>query len=364
MHVPKSAGISVHAALESVLPAGSISPKRQDTTLLCGFSDVDELRDSIRSQLVVGVDEIEMLGNYPFVSGHFSLSTLLQITNASAIATVLREPRARLLSLYAFWRYSSGLRAAWSGYPPLDHVLRPLSEFLGEPRVAQATDNLVCRMLLPGDSRIPEQEFIAAEDVEDVAERATSVLETLGFVGVVELADQMWSGLSQFFAVPLVPLHAHRTADQSAGSDMDAADLRVTTATLNLIERRTAADSIVYRRILEQTGCSSDVTDLIRGAAFAAGLVMFGDVAGPSAAQARERARTIDELARRVQDASRLQDELVRIHQELVRTREELERHRAWLDAVRNSSSWRVTAPARAGAQTVRRLKARASGRC
>jgi hypothetical protein len=44
-------------------------------------------------------------------------------------------------------------------------------------------------------------------------------------------------------------------------------------------------------------------------------------------------------------------------------TRLELERHREWLDAVQGSASWRLTAPLRAGARAVRRIREGGTGR-
>lgn len=358
MHVPKSAGRSVSEALESALPHGSISPKRQDTTLLCGFSDFGALGEHIRSQLVIDPEEISELSDYRVVSGHFSLSTLLAVTGASSVATVLREPRARLLSHYAYWRYSSGLRAIWKGYPPLDHALRPLGDFLAEPRIAQATDNLVCRMLLPEDPRIPADGFILPEDVEGVAASALRVLGSFGFVGVVECAEAMWRGLSRFFDVSLAPRHTNRTADEGAASDVAATDLRISPATLDLIELRTAADSVVYRRVLERIDPEENGAGRVSTAAYASELVMLGNVAGPSAAAAREGARVIAELQGRLEEAGARGDRAAWLEEELVRTQTELQRHRDWLEQVRRSSSWRLTAPVRGAAHTLRSIRA------
>ena len=65
MHVPKSAGSSVHSALEQALPAGTISPKRHDTSLLGGgFREYHLLGPHIQAILVSRDDEIASLSNY------------------------------------------------------------------------------------------------------------------------------------------------------------------------------------------------------------------------------------------------------------------------------------------------------------
>jgi hypothetical protein len=363
LHVPKSAGTSVTAALEACLPAGSVSPKRQDAELLCGFTDLDRIAAAARQILVVNPEEIAALRHYPVVSGHFSLTTLSQASPPERIATVLREPRARLLSHYAYWRLSSGLREMWQGYPPMREALRPLDAFLAEPGIAQATDNLVCRMLLPGDPRLPVQDFIADHDVAAVAADAVAVLNTFGYVGVVEQEAEMWEGLSRFFAVRLGARHDNTTAGESRGSDVPAIDLGVNVQTLRLIRARTAADRSVYEHVLGRQSLPSPVAEIGR-AAFAAQLLTTGDTAGPSAQLSREQARTIDVLGGQLDRSERRSQELSERLARAERERDEavMTRER-WRQSLTTSISWRLTAPGRAVMMRTRRAFGPAAGR-
>jgi hypothetical protein len=346
MHVPKSAGSSVRTALELVLPPGAIGPKRQDATTLCGFKEFDRLDPGVRGLLVVDPDEVSALGDHTIVSGHFSLPTLLRVAPPSAIATVVREPRARLLSHFAYWRLSTGLRQIWRGYPALDHALRPLDEFLAEPKIAQATDNLLCRMLLFGDPRIPELDFIS--DPKAIAAAAIEALATLGFVGVVELEEPMWRGLSDFFGAPLAPMFINTTASESIGSDAPSLELEVSAATLDLISSRTAADTIVYRHALGSAGLLPPAAKQLREAAFANELVRLGNVACLSATESRARTHEVTDLGR----------QLAQVQLELEQACDELSRNRVWLEGLQMSASWRITAPARAAKRAVKRLSA------
>jgi hypothetical protein len=354
MHIPKSAGTSVHVSLEEALPPGAIGPKRQDATLLCGFTALTELDPSTRALLAVDPDEVSALATSPIVSGHFSLPTLLQVTSPSSIATVLREPRARLLSHFAYWRLSTGLRSLWRGYAPLEHALRPLHEFLAEPEVAQATDNLLCRMLLTGDPRIPEADYMT--DPEQIASDAIAALHTLGFVGIVELQEPMWRGLSAFFDAPLSPKFINTTAAESLGSTAPALDLDVTAQTLELISARTAADSMVYRHFLSESGLSSLAAEHVTDAAFASELLRLGNVAGSASSQSRVHARKVAELSEQLATETRhhaetltqLQRVLHDTQVQLQYTQEELSRNHSRLEGMRTSLSWRITAPARA----------------
>jgi hypothetical protein len=355
LHIPKSAGTSITTALEASLSAGSVSPKRQDTELLCGFTALDRIAPGARKILVTCPEEVLALGKYPVVSGHFSLVTLAQVSAPERIATVLRDPRARLLSHYTYWRYSSGLREMWGGYPPMLEALRPLEEFLAEPRIAQATDNLVCRMLLPGDSRIPSHDFIAEHDVQAVAADAIAVLATFGYVGVVEQPDAMWSGLSAFFGVKLEGRHDNATASEGSSSEIPAMTLSMHPATLGLINARSAADLLVYAHTLAQLTSDREATEISR-AAFATQLLALGDTAGGAAQAARERARAIqtlrDQLASAEATTQNLHEQLAAVQVERDQAVLALNR---WRESLTRSLSWRVTAPARAIMRRARR---------
>jgi len=294
-----------------------------DTSLTCcGFREFESLDRDVRARIAVGVTEVDALATYSVVSGHFSLASLGRIANPSSIATVLREPRSRTLSHYAFWRVSPTPRMR-SQNPALDHALRPLDEFLAEPLVARATDNLVCRMLLDGDDRLPEVDFIRHEDVDELASLAIARLETLGFVGVLELRESMWQGLSEFFGVSLVPGHENATASFGATSEAPPANFGVSTRTLELLEARTAVDSIIYRHVLKGAGWSGPSTEALAAAAFANGLVSFGNATGSSADEWQTSARTAGEL----------RDELARKESELQRSAGDLQEERGRLAA-------------------------------
>jgi hypothetical protein len=357
MHIPKSAGASVHAALERALSPEAVSPRRQDASLFsCGFTDVHLLDPGTRAVVVADRDEINELRDFEVVIGHFPLATLLSVTPAHFIATVIREARSRVLSHYAFWRASSPALAAWHPYPAFAHARRPLEEFLGEPSIARATDNVVCRMLLAEDPLIPELDFIDRADVEAVAGHAIDAIGTLGYVGVLEFGDSVWDGLSQFFGVPLSEVRLNTTAAHSEAGDGPAADLAITADALELLEARTAADAIVYRHVLGAAGCSGEDAERLQAAAFASELARFGDVAGTFAAKFRAQVRherdQLEDQRRLLSDAQR----------DLAETRDQLRSYEIWLDQMERSPSWRLTAPLRAAKHAVRTLPARVSG--
>jgi hypothetical protein len=216
--------------------------------MFCGFDAFDQLGEVARGVVAANEAEVADLARYPVVSGHFALATLTRFAPPQKIATVLREPRARLLSHYLYLRLTPGIRETWHPYDTFTPADRPLDEFLADPRVATATDNKTCRMLLHGDPRVRDGEFIAENDLGTIAEAAWERLERLGFVGLLEDGDTTWAGLGAFFGVGLAPDRVN--AIGANGSRPGALPVPpVTPGALALLERRTAADAILYRRV-------------------------------------------------------------------------------------------------------------------
>lgn len=370
LHIPKSAGSSILSALEAALPPGSLAPQHFDASLFCGFEDFELLRPEVRSQIAANPGEVRSLGRYRAVSGHFSLTTLLQIADASAICTVLREPRARLLSLYMYWR-TPGIGDVLSPYRAHEHALRPLSEFLTEPRLAPVVDNQVCRMLLHGDARLPESSFAAPSDIEAIAADAIERLDSLGFVGVLELGDSAWRGVARLFAVTLDQLEANVTGEHAIPAAVQSGEKLLVADALEPVEQRSAADLLVYDHALACAGLDAHERRRLTDGAFANQLVKLGDLVGHSAARTAEQAGVVEMLRSQLEQHERLRAELndtrdrLAMSQQAVqdlengvrRRDEDLDRLRRWLAAVHASASWRITVPLRAAKHGIRRLQ-------
>ena len=208
---------------------------------------------------------------YEAVSGHFALPTLLQITTPAGVGTILREPRARIVSLYVYWR-TPDVFDPWLPYNLMEYALKPLGRFLAEPRVAAAVDNQVCRMLLHDDPRIPSEDFIAEADIDAIAADAITQLDTLGFVGLLELGDSAWQGLAALFGVKLEPRRLNVAGEHGNPVAASPAEQLVTADALDLIEQRSAADRIVYDHALALAGIRDRGRQRLAEAAFASQL--------------------------------------------------------------------------------------------
>ncbi len=253
MHIPKSAGMSIRVALEAALAPDSLCPRQMDTSIFCDFDRFDLMKSSTRKLIAVDSDEIVSMGTYPAISGHFTLASLLSVAQAQGIGTILREPRARLLSLYAYWRIPDIFKHVFP-YSVQEYAHKPLAEFLSEPLLAPATDNQVCRMLLHGDPRMPRDAFIAGTYVDAVASEAIKHLDTLGFVGVLELGSNVWQGLGRLFGVELEPREVNVTSALGESAPARATGKSISEETRGLLEERSAADRIVYDHALEAAG--------------------------------------------------------------------------------------------------------------
>ncbi|HKG40060.1 MAG TPA: hypothetical protein VKB25_13815 [Conexibacter sp.] len=276
MHVPKSAGSSVFEALTAAFPAGAIAPQRHDHVNLAPFRDFDALAPQLRAVIATNSEELLALAQFDIVCGHFVLPSLLRIARPEAIATIVREPRARLLSLYAYWAIEDFSAAA--PYAAWQHASRPLCEFLSEVTIAPVIDNQLCRMLLHGDPRIPMTGFIARDASEALVEESLRRLETLGFVGIQELPDGLWDGLSTVFRVPLEPERANVTASLRGRPRCPPIATAIDEKTLTLLEHRTDVDGRIYRELVMRTRGASVDPDALATVSFLRQLVALGTV--------------------------------------------------------------------------------------
>ena len=83
VHIPKTGGTSFHELLKTIFANEEIHPER-----LNNFSEYDP----------------DTFGKFRLFSAHMDARTLPLIPDPKYTITILREPRARILSLYYFWK--------------------------------------------------------------------------------------------------------------------------------------------------------------------------------------------------------------------------------------------------------------------
>ncbi len=250
LHIPKSAGSSVSAALESALDDRTWSPYDFDPALFGPLRDEPVPPTEVPRVL----PDPARLADYDAASGHYALSTMLAGFEAADIVMLLREPRSRLLSHYEYWRgLPADLRDSNSTWSVTAHARElDFGDWLCDPRSAYQSDNVVIRTLLDGHSAIPDDDFIAPGDLSTLTKAALRRAAMLGWVDVVERGAAMWDGLSERIGRSLarsVVNETSRRADLPTNVSAVLADQSV-----EALHRRTLGDRAIWVAAAKRRG--------------------------------------------------------------------------------------------------------------
>jgi hypothetical protein len=274
----------------------------------------------VRRTIAAEENEIQSLAGYRAVFGHFDLDTLLRVAPPAAIATVLREPRARLLSLYMFARFTPGLAEEHYPFDGITGSDGPLDGFLDSLTDGINGDNQITRMLLRGDPRVPKGNLIDAANIEALADAALARLDQLGFVGILETGAEVWDGLSRIFGVELKPVRANVSGERGyrPGSfpvpDWDAE------RTVRRLEDLTTVDAIVYERLVERRLGGQRAARRYADAAFVRQLARFGAASGNSLAEVQARvAKQVTALAHLHTEVATRDATIASLHEEVAK---------------------------------------------
>jgi hypothetical protein len=247
-HVPKSAGTAVIHALAEGL-------RREfffgfDRCLFGGFDAFDTLAPHL-TPLIFGTGDV-LPPTARLVGGHFAFSTIRRSYPEAQKCTVVREPVSRLLSQWLYWRqFSDDDLADWGRWA--EHVVcshRPLADFLSDPDVACQTDNMLVRMLLWPDNRIPNDGFIDSRHDEALLADAMAALHHFDFVDYVENRD-LASNMTEWVGRPC---WMKRLNETRCPIDRSPADLNeeLTAEAHALLELRSRLDLNLWRAVVEQ----------------------------------------------------------------------------------------------------------------
>lgn len=176
LHVPRTGGTSLHHAFSARFAPEEICPER--------LNRLDTL-------------PVAEVARHRLFSGHYRFEHLALMPAPRLAVTVLREPRARLVSLYRHWRRH------WAELADAKQALRlaqtlSLRDFLRSDHieVAEAFDNAMARQLA-GDcrARAPGQYTrwawedrtpVAEEAIVEAACRNLSSFDAVGFAGALD----------------------------------------------------------------------------------------------------------------------------------------------------------------------------------
>lgn len=191
LHIPKSAGAALRMVLFEAfrrqgLPADKICPIR---TRRLGEIDINEL------------------STYQVFSGHYYFDQVARIPGPTTVVTLLREPRARLISLYNYqratrWATIVRVEAEGGDSPRLAKSLA-LGDYLRRKDfvVQINADNVLTRHLIGARFMSQGGDLTISDD--NALNLALANLETLAAVGFVHQVDRFLCRLRRLLALRL-----------------------------------------------------------------------------------------------------------------------------------------------------------------
>ena len=251
LHVPKAAGSSIVASLRDALDDHTWGDQVFDPAWMGPYRH-HARPPALARQVLESVDE---LIDIDAVAGHLTLPTLLTRFELGDIATVVREPRCRLLSHYEYWR---GLDAEardrelpWAS--SRSAATLDFAEWLADESIAYQSDNTLIRQLVD-DPAIPENRFIANDDLARLAKLAGRCIDQLGFVGLVEEGDAVFDRLGRFVGHRLERRRINVTnREPSRAVDLTA----IFEHSTHVLASRTAGDALVWRAAARRVGIAN-----------------------------------------------------------------------------------------------------------
>lgn len=250
LHLPKTGGTTLHHQLAQFFAPQDICPER--------FNSLRKL-------------PLGEIASYRFISGHYDLASCQSIPGKKKIITFLREPRARLVSLYNFLkahRLEVANRNGWGLVLMADELT--IEQFFAHPDVRQHPyiNNGMTRALADKltvevwPARATEAE---CRDVSGLVDDALRLLEELSGFGILERFSESVRLLTDSLGMPpcvegerrlafenlvedeanyrQVELARVEAVSEATFAPLIEADLRLYQGALELLERRLTAQS-------------------------------------------------------------------------------------------------------------------------
>jgi len=195
------------------------------------------------------------LGQYEFFWPHMGLMQAREILPGARVVTILRNPQARILSSYRYWRTQYRSAPDHPDLHDLCHKVRDMSllEYLAsnDPAILRAIDNAQFRFICGGafghHTATRAQLFGPDSPLGDLIGLALQrMAEDFDFIGVAEHLELSLSKAARVCGLDI------QVADYRDNVNHDAADagLTITAEMQRHLERLTEYDAIVYDRAI------------------------------------------------------------------------------------------------------------------
>lgn len=243
VHIPKTGGVALRAALAQI-PGCYVGPLYFDPLHFGSRELLDAVPEPNRSAVATSEALADVVGCYRILIGHYSTRTLID-AGCSMLATQVREPRARVLSLYRFWQSApADERASWGlwGSSLIARADMPIDEFLRSKTVWPAIENAMARQLL--GRRLRATGPLSIQWRRSLASRSaySKLIERICVIEWSDRADEFLLRVCEAVGVGIPP-----PVERVNVTTVCAESQPLTPDTLRLLERITAAD----RGILE-----------------------------------------------------------------------------------------------------------------
>lgn len=199
------------------------------------------------------------VGRYPLTWGHYDLGAFERFAGERLVFTMLREPRARLVSLYHYWRSVRPEKLDDPATDPLVGVAHrcDLAGFLqnDSPLLRDYIDNVYARRLT-GRYATGEPADRLRTDRAGTLAAAEAALARLAFVGITERLDETAHRLAAVIGAappPAAGLRANVAAENHAdpsGWFRRVERQAITQEAEAELDRLTDLDSVLYARAL------------------------------------------------------------------------------------------------------------------
>ena len=245
VHIPKTGGTSVAEALHG-LEGVCDRDLYYEPELITGV-DVEGLPWERRSQFA-SVGQLRHLcaGNRLLI-GHFTAQSLVA-AGCSHLAVQLREPRARILSLYRYWQsLSEGERTGWGvwGSKAVASSHLPFHQFLRAPDVWAATNNAMARQLVVTTTLFDPRHVVRQIEDELGGVGYDRVRGRLAIAAWTDQAQQFVDRIcAEFLSQPPVEVRRENVTDVVGDRQVIGADDR------GLLDELTRLDTALLRRLM------------------------------------------------------------------------------------------------------------------
>jgi hypothetical protein len=223
LHIPKTAGTSMLTSLRNIFGDARVHRLKGDATL-----DARELNDIVAA----GLDNISC------VAGHLPLHLLRHHLGRFRACTMLREPVARVFSLYRFLRQADPAEQRRLGLAPNFSFTAFIT--CTTPELVAQINNGMCRML-SGDAAASDPEGVLTTSYPDTPGMLDNAVETLRRIdfGLVEAMDASRDLLARQWGLTDKP-------DAAWENTTDKTDASITVADLQSVIRRNQLDLALY----------------------------------------------------------------------------------------------------------------------